>query len=33
MIYLYFYESISQDKFIDDFYIFKLNNLKSIHDL
>jgi hypothetical protein len=31
MIYLYFYENIFQDKY--DFHIFKLSNLKTIHDL
>jgi hypothetical protein len=35
MIYLYFYENVFQDKSIYsyDFHIFKLNNLKTIHDL
>ena len=33
MIYVYFYESICQDKFIHMVHIFKLNNLKVIRDL
>ena len=34
MIYVYFYESIFQDKFVDIiFYICKFNNLKVIDDL
>ena len=34
MIYLYFYESIFQDKYIHMVFVFlKLNNLKVIHDL
>ena len=34
MIYVYFYESIFQDKiYLYNFYICKLNNLKVIDDL
>jgi hypothetical protein len=34
MIYLYFYENIFSRQFYSyDFHIFKLNNLKTIHDL
>jgi hypothetical protein len=33
MIYLYLYEKKSRQFYFYDFHIFKLNNLKTIHDL